>query len=233
MGCGVLASAICMNKPVANLIFAAHNIPHTPWFAVDRYAIEDFGYLTDKVGEYLQYPIFVKPASGGSSLGITKVTEPAGLRQAMLLASAHDRRILLEQGVDGCEVECAVIGNNNPYATLPGEIVPCNEIYDYEAKYESGDKSALHIPARLPQEKLEEVRELALRAYQATGCTGLARVDFFVEKGTGKVFISEINTMPGFTDISMYPKLMQQLEKHTFSELLHSLVVLAVERAEQ
>lgn len=232
VGAGVLSSAVCMDKAFANLVFDACGLPHTPWMAVDRSEMDDFDSLLARAQEKMAFPLFVKPAEAGSSIGVYKVDEPEDLRSCMQLASAHGRKLILEQAVVGQEVECAVIGNRDLYSTLPGEIISCNEIYDFEAKYESGDDSKLYIPAHLQKEKLEEVRALALRAYAALACEGMARVDFFVQQGTGKVLLSEINTIPGFTSISMYPKLMEH-EGTSFSALVDRLVDLAMERAEE
>lgn len=231
VGCGILASAMCMDKSVTNQVFDTVGIPHTPWLAMHRDETGDMDEVLRRVGEKLAYPVFVKPAVGGSSVGVTKVKRPEDLHKAVLLATAHDQKILFEQGVTGKEVESAVLGNRDPFATLPGEIEPCNEIYDYEAKYQSGDASKLHLPARLPQQKLEEVRQLAVQAFCALNCSGLARVDFFVEEGTERVLINEINTLPGFTSISMYAKLME-MSGVSFTELLDKLITLAFERAE-
>ncbi|MDL2252502.1 D-alanine--D-alanine ligase [Ruminococcaceae bacterium OttesenSCG-928-I18] len=231
VGCDVLASAACMNKVAANRLFEAVGVPKMPWVAAGRRETGDFDNLLFRLKEVMQFPLFVKPAVGGSSIGISKVKGPEELVAAVKLASAHDKLILFEQGVDGQEVECAVLGNEDPLVSIPGEIRSCNEMYDFEAKYESGDASELLIPAELPEEKREEVQSLAKRAYKALGCSGLSRVDFLVERGTGKVFINEINTMPGFTTISMYPKLMEKCG-FTFPELCNQLIHHALERAE-
>lgn len=232
VGCGVLASAACMNKASANLIFDASGIPHTPWVAAQQQDMENFDAILANVKASLKFPVYVKPAGGGSSLGVAKVKTEDELRAAMQLAFTHDNTLVIEQEVTGQEVECAVLGNSQPFSTLPGEIVSCNEIYDYEAKYHSDGASKLHLPARLPQQKLEEVQAMAVKAYKALGCEGLSRVDFFVEENTGRVLLNEINTMPGFTDISMYPKLMEK-EGISFTELLDRLIALADERAER
>ncbi len=231
VGCGVLSSAACMNKAAANLIFAAHGLPHTPWIALRRAELEDEDNVLRCLREAMDFPVFVKPANAGSSVGCTRVNGEDTLRAALMLASIHDDTVVVEQAVDGLEVECAVLGNQSLVATRPGEIVSCNESYDYEAKYHSGGKSLQYIPARLPAEKLDEVRDIAERAYRALGCAGLARVDFFVERGTNRVLLSEINTMPGFTEISMYPKLMEA-EGIPLPELADRLIQLALQSAE-
>ncbi len=230
VGCGVLASAACMDKVTACRLFEAAGIPHTPWMAAGRAETADFEKLLFRLRAQLQFPLFVKPSVGGSSIGITKVKTPEELPSAIKLATANDKTVLFEQAVEGQEVECAVLGGEEPLVSVPGEICSCHEAYDFEAKYRSGDASKLLIPAQLSEEKSEEVRQLAQRAYRALGCTGLARVDFFVDK-SGKVYLNEINTMPGFTAISMYPKLMAHSGLH-FQELCHQLIQQALERAE-
>ncbi len=150
VGCGVFASAACMDKTAANRLFEAAGLPHTPWLAASRAHLADFDALLANVEKNLAWPVFVKPANGGSSLGVTKVAGPEGLQDAVMLALAHGDTVVLEQGVDGHEVECAVLGNADAFSTLPGEIISCNEIYDYEAKYQSGDASRLYLPAQLP-----------------------------------------------------------------------------------
>lgn len=231
VGCDVLSSAMTMDKAVANLVFDAAGIPHTPWLAITRREAANFDDIVARVQGKLAFPIFVKPATSGSSIGVSKAVDWDSLRTAIQLASAHGPKIVLEQAVVGQEVECAVLGNHELFGTLPGEIVSCNEIYDYEAKYQSGDASVLHLPARLDKEKLEEVRDMALVAYRALGCTGLSRVDFFVEEGTQRVILNEINTIPGFTPISMYPKLMEHAGI-SFTQLTDRLLQLAFERME-
>lgn len=232
VGCGVLASAACMDKVVTNTLLEAAGIPHTPWIYFSSTELEKFDKILPKIKEKLQYPIFVKPAVGGSSVGITKAKSDKELATAVELAVRYDNKVLFEQGVEGKEVECAIIGNEELFGTLPGEIDSCNEVYDYEAKYQSGDGSKLYLPARLPQQKLEEVQEIALKAYRAMGCTGLSRVDFFVENDTQRVLLNEINTLPGFTNISMYSKLME-MAGISFGELLEKLLSLALERNAQ
>lgn len=232
VGAGVLSSAICMDKSTANLVFDAMALPHTPWLAVNRDEMDDFEQILGNITQKMAFPLFVKPAEAGSSIGVTKVDNAEDLRTAMQIASAHGRKIIIEQAVFGQEVECAVLGNQSVYSTMPGEIQSCNEIYDYQAKYQSGDESKLFIPAHLSAEKQKEVQAMALRAYKALGCQGMARVDFFVEKDTGRVLLSEINTIPGFTSISMYPKLMEH-EGICFTELVDKLIDCAMERAEE
>lgn len=227
VGCGVLGSAVCMDKVVANCIMDTHGIARCAWDYMERWQRDDFDAIARRVETKLGWPIFVKPANAGSSVGISKASNRAALEQAVDLALLHDSRVVFEQFVDGQEVECAVYGNEQVTSTLPGEILASAEFYTYEDKYISGT-SRTAIPAHLSQEKLREVQASAVRAYRALCCRGLARVDFFVEKLTGRVLLNEINTMPGFTDISMYPKLMIDAGD-TYSGLLNRLIDLALE----
>ena len=207
-GADPLASAICMDKAVANAMFDASGIPHTKWLSATRWEIEcDPEGVCDGVIAKLGWPIFVKPANAGSSVGITKAHDRTELKEAIRLALANDRKVVFEAFVDGHEVECAVIGSDPAVSTRPGEILAGAEFYTYDDKYKNG-VSQVVIPAKLPEDKLDEVKTYAAMAYTALGCEGLARCDFFVEKNTGRVLINEINTLPGFTPISMYPKLM-------------------------
>ena len=229
VGCGVLASAVCMDKAVANALFACHGIPHCAWAAYTRAQLEaDPAGIAAHLAETLGWPIFVKPANAGSSVGVTKAGSPDELARAIQVALENDRKVVFESFVDGQEVECAVIGSEPAAATRPGEILAGAEFYTYDDKYKNGVSQTV-IPARLPEEKLDEVKELAARAYTALGCEGLARCDFFVERGTGRVLINEINTMPGFTSISMYPKLMEH-EGTPLPQLIDRLIALAMER---
>ncbi len=232
VGCGVLASAVCMDKAVANALFDANSIPHTKWLSATRWEIEsDPEGVCDGVIAKLGWPVFVKPANAGSSVGITKATNREQLKEAIQLALANDRKVVFEAFVDGHEVECAVIGSDPAVATRPGEILAGAEFYTYDDKYKNG-VSQVVIPANLPEEKLDEVKTYAAMAYTALGCEGLARCDFFVEHGTGRVLINEINTLPGFTPISMYPKLMEH-EGTPIPALIDHLIALALERTEK
>jgi D-alanine-D-alanine ligase len=165
----------------------------------------------------------------GSSVGITKAHNRQELVEGLKEAGEYDRKIVIEAYINGREIECAVLGNNAPQASVLGEIVPCNEFYDYNAKYFDDGKSLLIIPADLPEEKSSEIRELAVKAYKALDCSGMARVDFFVERDTQKVFINEVNTIPGFTKISMYPKLWEATGV-PYSKLIDRLIELAMDR---
>ena len=232
VGCGVLASAVCMDKAVANALFEANGVPHTKWVAANRWEIEkDLEGVCAGVEQKLGWPVFVKPANAGSSVGISKVSSREELKKAIDLALENDRKVVFEAFVDGQEVECAVIGSDPAVATRPGEILAGAEFYTYDDKYKNGVSQTV-IPAHLPEAKLDEVKTYAAMAYTALNCEGLARCDFFVEHGTGRVLINEINTFPGFTSISMYPKLMEH-EGLPVPALIDRLIALALERKEK
>ena len=232
VGCGVLASSVCMDKAVANALFEANGVPHTKWVAANRWEIEkDLEGVCAGVEQKLGWPVFVKPANAGSSVGISKVSSQEELKAAIALALENDRKVVFEAFVDGQEVECAVIGSDPAVATRPGEILAGAEFYTYDDKYKNGVSQTV-IPAHLPEAKLDEVKTYAAMAYTALGCEGLARCDFFVEHGTGRVLINEINTLPGFTPISMYPKLMEH-EGTPIPALIDHLIALALERTEK
>ena len=232
VGCGVLASAVCMDKAVANALFEANGVPHTRWLAADRWEIEsDLEGVCEGVEKKLGWPVFVKPANAGSSVGISKVSSRDELKKAIDLALENDRKVVFEAFVDGQEVECAVIGSDPAVATRPGEILAGAEFYTYDDKYKNGVSQTV-IPAHLPEAKMDEVKTYAAMAYTALNCEGLARCDFFVEHGTGRVLINEINTFPGFTSISMYPKLMEH-EGLPVPALIDRLIALALERKEK
>ena len=232
VGCGVLASSVCMDKAVANALFEANGVPHTKWVAANRWEIEkDLEGVCAGVEQKLGWPVFVKPANAGSSVGISKVSNQEELKAAIALALENDRKVVFEAFVDGQEVECAVIGSDPAVATRPGEILAGAEFYTYDDKYKNGVSQTV-IPAHLPEAKLDEVKTYAAMAYTALNCEGLARCDFFVEKNTGRVLINEINTFPGFTPISMYPKLMEH-EGLPVPQLIDRLIALAVERTEK
>ncbi len=233
VGCGVLASSTCMDKIVTNTLFDAAGVPHCRWDWMTTADIDRFDEIEARLAEKLHYPIFVKPANAGSSVGVTKATDKEQLRAAVELAAWHDDRIVFEEAVVGHEVECAVMGNaENGEASLlastPGEVLAAAEFYDYDAKYVSSESKTV-IPAHIEREQLMEVRRLARKAYTALGCSGLSRCDFFVRED-GTVLINEINTLPGFTPISMYPKLMAH-EGIACRELLCKLIALAEERS--
>ena len=236
VGCGVLASAVCMDKAVANALFEANGVPHTRWLAADRWEIEsDLEGVCEGVEKKLGWPVFVKPANAGSSVGISKAADRAMLEQAVEIALREDDKVVFEEFVDAQEVECAAIGNPDDPSTVattrPGEILAGAEFYTYDDKYKNGVSQTV-IPAHLSEEKLDEVRAEARKAYLALGCSGLSRCDFFVERGTGRVLCNELNTLPGFTSISMYPKLMEH-EGLPVPQLIDRLIALALERKEK
>lgn len=229
VGSGVAASAVGMDKALMKAMFAQANLPQVPYFVATRRQMQtDFPSIEQRVADELGYPCFVKPANSGSSVGISKVKNRNELRDACELAARFDRKLIFEAGVDGREIEVSVLGNYEPRASLPGEIIPANEFYDYRAKYHD-DRSKLIIPAPLSSTVAEQVQQLAIRAFQAIDGAGLARVDFFVEQDESAIYVNEINTMPGFTQISMYPKLWEA-SGLSYGELLDQLIELAFER---
>lgn len=229
VGSGVLASAVGMDKGVMKDVFRQHGLPVTDHLVVRRPDWEgDPEPVIERIEAEIGYPCFVKPANLGSSVGISKARDRAGLREAMELAARFDRRLIVERGVDARELECSVLGNDEPAASVPGEIVPCNEFYDYKAKYVD-DRSDLLIPAPVSPETARQVQELAVRAFMALDCAGMARVDFFLERGSNRLLVNEINTIPGFTAISMYPKLWEA-SGLPYRELIARLIDLALER---
>jgi len=229
VGAGVLASAAGMDKDVMKRLFRDAGLPVVPWETVMRQEWEnDPVGIRSRLEKRLRYPMFVKPANLGSSVGITKVHRGLELQAAMDLAAQYDRKLLVEKAIDAREIECAVLGNDEPEASVPGEIVPVNEFYDYEAKYIK-EGSELLIPANLSGQQVRRVQELAVRAFKAIDCAGMGRVDFLLERTSGKIFVLEINTIPGFTSISMYPKLWEA-SGISYPQLLDRLIELALER---
>lgn len=229
VGCNILASAAGMDKEFSKLVFANAGIPQAQYIKVMRSEIEgSLPVIVSKINEKLGWPCFVKPANAGSSVGVSKVKTPDQLKDALLEAAKYDSKILVEEFIDGREAECAVLGNENPIASTVGEIIPCNEFYDYRAKYLDGKSDTL-IPADLDEKIVEQIRDYSVRAFKALGCSGLSRVDFFVKRDSGEVILNEINTMPGFTSISMYAKLWEA-SGVPYNELIARLIELAVER---
>lgn len=229
VGSDCCSSACCMDKAITNTLADSAEIAQAKWLSCikEEYQSIKDGFLK-KAEEYLGYPIFVKPANAGSSVGVSKAVDRASLEKAMETAFNEDRKVVLEEFIDGYEVECAVLGNADAQAMTVGQIKPANEFYDYEAKYEN-DNSELYIPAHIPEETIEEVRKTAVRVYKELGCSGLSRVDFFVTKKDGRVVFNEINTIPGFTPISMYAKLCEY-SGISYSQLVDRLLMLAQER---
>jgi D-alanine-D-alanine ligase len=228
VGAGVLASAVGMDKDVQKRLFDYAKIPIVPYVAFARTEWEQHRKKTlAAIQKKLRYPMFVKPATLGSSVGMTRVAKAAELPAAIDTAAEFALKILVEKAVTAREIEVSVLGNENPEASVPGEIVPHREFYDYTAKYlESG--SRIEIPAKLTKAQVAKVREYAVRAYQAIDCTGMARADFFLEKKTGRIFVNELNTIPGFTSISMYPK-MWEASGVSYTKLIDRLIQLALD----
>jgi D-alanine-D-alanine ligase len=232
VGCGVLASSTGMDKTIAKRLFKEAGLAVGAFKEILR---KDWKQSPDKIikeiEEKFSYPVFVKPVNSGSSVGISKAKNTAELKEAIKTAATYDRKILIEAQIIGRELEVSVLGNDSPEASVSGEIVPCNDFYDYSAKYVD-NKSELKIPADLSPTISQEIRVLAIKAYRALDCAGMARVDFFLEKDTNRLIINEINTIPGFTSVSMYPKLWEATGL-SYPELLDKLINLAIERYEE
>ena len=230
VGCGVLASAVGMDKAVMKKLFADRGLPVGPYLVALRHEwTRDAAPITARVREDLTYPVFVKPANLGSSVGISKAKSDDDFRKAMELALQFDRKIVIEAAVPNArEIECAVLGNDEPDASVPGEVIPSREFYDYEAKY-IDDASQTVIPAQLTDGQVAEVRRMSIEAFKAVDGSGMARVDFLLSRDTGDIFVNEVNTIPGFTTISMYPK-MWEASGLPYPKLLDRLIELAIER---
>jgi len=223
VGSGVAASAAGMDKELMKALFAQAGLPQVPYRV--RHAGEDAGGLVRELG----LPLFVKPANLGSSVGVTKVKREADLASALQSAFAFDRKVVVEAGIDAREIELSVLGNDAPEASMPGEIVPDREFYDYDSKYSADSKTELRIPAPLDDATRAAAQQLAVRAFRAVDAAGYARVDFFLERGTGRLVLNEINTIPGFTSISMFPKLWEA-SGVSYEALLDRLVQLGLAR---
>jgi len=231
VGAGVLGSAVGMDKAIAKDIFRAHGLPIVTHrtFLRKQWQRDPEAVLLECEAAMV-YPMFVKPANLGSSVGIHKANNRADLQAGMDDAARYDRKLIVEQGLDAREIEVSVLGNDDPIASVPGEIVPTKEFYSYAAKYLDND-SELRIPAPISTEHTEMIQQLAIMSFRALDCSGLARCDFLLEKSTGEIFVNELNTMPGFTPISMYPKLWEA-SGVSYSELIDRLIELAIERFE-
>jgi D-alanine-D-alanine ligase len=229
VGAGVLGSALCMDKLKTKDVLAAHGLPQVPWIGLRDTQAGDVVRLVADAG--LRYPLFVKPANLGSSVGVSRAIDEDALVEATALAATYDEWIVVEESAHGREIEVAVLGNAEPRASVPGEIIPAHDFYDYDDKYLDG-AAELVIPADLPPEVTEEVRRLAVHAFTTLRCDGLARVDFFYEADDRGLLINEVNTIPGFTPISMYPKLWAATGV-PYDELIDELVGLALERHER
>ncbi len=238
VGCGVLASSVGMDKVYSKIVFEKAQIPQAPYYYIRKlekdyiYVDKEFNEyileldeIINKVSEGLKYPVFVKPSNSGSSVGVKKAEDKKELKEAIEYASKFDSKILVEQGIAGKEIECAVLGNNEVISSCTGEVKAAEEFYSYDAKYNNQESKTV-IPAEISEDKSEEIRRLAQKAFKAIDGKGLARVDFFVEEKTEKIYINEINTLPGFTNISMYPMMFEH-SGIIYSELLDKLISLA------
>lgn len=225
VGCDTASSAVCMDKALTKMILQNAGINQAKWCCYHSKDLNN----TETIGDIensLKYPVFIKPANAGSSVGISKAANRNELLKAIEIAAVHDKKIVFEEAVTGREIECAVLGNHEPQTSVCGEIIPSNEFYDYEAKYKNSS-SRLIIPAQIPQEKADEIRGIAVKAFKLLGCKGMARIDFFIRED-GVVLLNEPNTIPGFTSISMYPKLFEATGI-PYATLLDNLINLALE----
>lgn len=241
VGCNVLSSSLCMDKVYAKFMFEKANINQAKYIYIkdeNIYVNEELDEtrlendeIVKLVEEKLKFPVFVKPANSGSSVGVKKANNGPELIVALQNASIYDRKVLIEEEIVGKEVECAVLGNNSPQASTVGEIIAADTFYTYDAKY-NNKESKIKIPANIDEAKIDEIRKIAVKAFKALDCIGLARVDFFVQKDTDKVYLNEINTMPGFTEISMYPKLWEY-SGLSYKELLNKLIECALDNVKR
>ena len=233
VGAGVVGSAVGMDKGIFKDVMIANGIPVVETMVVLRSEIEqDMGAVVQKAQGLSDFPLFTKPANLGSSVGVTKCNNLSDLQEGLREAASFDRRVLIQKGIRNArEIEVSVLGNEEPQASVPGEVQPSREFYSYESKYIDGT-SGLLIPAPLPEDTSAQIREMAIRAYKAIDCAGMARVDFFVEKDSHKVYLNEVNTIPGFTQISMYPKLWEA-SGLAYGRLVDRLIELALERKYQ
>ncbi len=231
VGCDTLSSAVCMDKTMTHTVLDRHGIETAKYLSVMNYEYAQFGAeFLELAQRELGFPMFVKPANAGSSVGVSKVESAEDFHIAMQLAFENDSKVLVEEMITGLEVECGVLGNKEPIAAVPGSIVPCNDWYDYEAKYLAGESKTV-IPAAVSSKMIDKVRAQAVRAYLALGCTGMARVDFFVTPND-RLIVNEVNTIPGFTSISMYAKMFAAAGVN-FEELVDRLLKLALSSKEE
>ena len=230
VGAGVLGSALSMDKAMTKTILAQEGLPQAPWRLITRKEWEhDPDVCTEWAGEILGWPCFVKPANMGSSVGVVKAHDPSEFPTAMREACRFDRRILIEKAINARELEISVLGNDEPIASIVGEVVPSNEFYDYNAKYVD-ENSELLVPAPIDRSTMAEIQEMAIAAFRALDLAGMARIDFFMDRNSDHIYINEVNTIPGFTAISMYPRLWQG-SGMPLDELVDRLVGLALERS--
>ena len=241
VGCKVLSSSICMDKAYAKIIFERAGINQAKYVYIkkenENYIYVDNNFseenstlekIANIVEEKLSYPVFVKPSNSGSSVGIKKAHNKEELINSIKYAGEFDRKILIEENINGREVECAVLGNKDAKASCVGEILPAEDFYTFDTKYKNAE-SRIVMPSEIPENISEEIRSMAVKAFKAADCTGLSRVDFFIENDTNRVIINEINTLPGFTQISMYPKLWEKMGVG-YSDLLDKLIELALQK---
>lgn len=227
VGCDMTSSAVCMDKALTHTVLDSVGIRTAKYLAICRSSLDDMDKVCVEIEEKLGYPVFVKPACAGSSVGVSRAVDREALKEGLKVAFAHGRKVVVEHEIIGKEVECAVLGNGERIlASIPGQITPAEEFYDFDAKYKLGT-SVLDIPAKISEEQMNDLREIAIKAYRACGCSGFSRVDFFVSDDG--IILNEINTIPGFTSISMYPKLMENMGI-TYSALIDRLIQLALER---
>ena len=228
VGCGVLASSVGMDKLICKKVFSQIGLPQVNYTYTNKWEFNlDKEKELDKIESELNYPVFVKPANMGSSVGISKACNREELLKGINEALKHDTRIVLEQGINAREIEVAVLGNDDVKASIAGEIIPAKDFYDYEDKYVNG-ASKLEIPAKVDEITMESIRNMAINAFKGIDGSGLSRVDFFIDKETDKIYINEINTLPGFTNISMYPKLWGATGIQ-YTDLIDKLIQLAIE----
>ncbi len=229
VGPSIMSSAVCMDKVYTKYLLEHEGIKQAPYVVVNSFEYKKQGEIyVNAIEEKLSYPCFVKPANSGSSVGISKAHNREELLDGLEEAFKHDRKVLVEKGIYAREIEVAVLGNDDPKASIAGEIIPAKEFYDYEAKYNNA-ASKLLIPAALDVEEMKNIRELSVKIYKKLDCAGMARVDFLVDKETGECYLNEVNTIPGFTHISMYPK-MWEATGIKYSELIDRLIEFAIER---
>lgn len=226
VGPGVLSSALCMDKIYTKYVLENFKFKQANYVVVNKFEYEKNKEKIIKEVEKLQYDVFIKPANSGSSVGITKAHNKQELLKGIEEALIHDKNVLVEEAINAREIEVAVLGNEDPKAAVPGEIKPAKEFYDYEAKYQN-ESSKLIIPAKIDNKKQQEVKELAIEIYKLLGCNGLARVDFLMDKENEQIYFNEVNTLPGFTKISMYPKLWEASGK-SYSDLIDELIKLSI-----
>ncbi|HUI25766.1 MAG TPA: D-alanine--D-alanine ligase [Candidatus Kryptonia bacterium] len=229
VGAGVLGSAVGMDKDIQKRLLRDAQIPIVPFSVISAYAWRTSHDQAAGAANALGYPVFVKPANAGSSVGVSKVKRAAELAAAITAAFAYDSKVLIEKGIDAREIECSVLGNETPEASLPGEVRPLGEFYSYEAKYVDEHGATFQIPAPLSAAQTDAVRALAIRTFQVLACEGMARVDFFLDRTSGALYVNELNSIPGFTNISVYPKLWE-LSGLSYRDLITRLLDLAIER---